>query len=362
MQKALDSTNGPKNTLDGPSMANSRRPPRATFSSTDSAFTGGSKRPQDYDGEPSYGIRASKRFRLDPGRSSDLVRLSQDDANDAESVSASTASNDDRRPKKKACTNGLRQNEYRSVATGSPHSRRRRNRNKPSVGARERRSSEGVRHSSELPRSTSPDELRNSSPPPVVSDILPQKPSALAKSSRPVQTHNRPGSLPFEAEKHRRKNPRHEEVSDDELANDDAKQGGKLKPQVSSNSAKSRSARLGPIMRLCQAVSGTHTFQPDKAVELVRDDSGSIWKLVTGNGKPVGWFPWLRLDAERMNKINHSFNSEIVVIHRPQTKTIPSTLVLRFEREKASRQFVLEVKEASETVKSEPKSAYVSLL
>ena len=174
-------------------------------------------------------------------------------------------------------------------------------------------------------------------------------------SSRPIQTSTKSGSLPFGAEKHRRKNvPVPEDISDDELANDETKQRGRTKPQTSSNSTKSRTARLGPKMRLRQAVTKSHIFQPETDLELVPNGSGTGWGVAKEDGKFIG-FPWLQLDAKRMNKIYHSPDSEVVVVYWPQTQSIPSTLVLKFEDKQASHQFRLRVEEASGTVKSEPK-------
>ena len=339
----LDGANRPINTLDRPPMANSQR----TFSSTDIAFSGASKKRQDYDRESTGGNRASKRLRSDPDSSRNAVRLSHDEANDAESIATSTASIDDRRPKQKVCSN---QDEFRKTSMGlSPSNGRRRNRGKYTPGTREQRSGEGLRRNSERPESASPDELRISSPPPIVSDIVPPGP----KSSRPIQTSTKSGPLPFGGEKHRRKNVPLEEISDDELAND-TKQRGRTKPPASSNSTKSRSARLGSKIRLRHAVSGTHIFQPGKDLELVRNDFGTAWGVVTEDGKPIG-HPWLQPDAERMTKMHHSPDSEIVVVYRPQARNIPAKLILKFEDEQASRQFRSEVEEASGIVKSEPK-------
>lgn len=348
VQKRLNNANAPVNTLDGPVVSNARNTPRTSFSSPDSAIAGGSKRRIDHDREATYGDRDPKRLRPN-GASRDTTRLSQDDAS-TESVGRSTASNDDRCPKK---VTQVRQAEFRSSNAGSPSSRRRRNRKRQSAGARQRRSSEGVHHGSEPPRSVSPDELQNSSPPHVESDLLPSKPAALPKSSRSVCAG--PKSLLFDAAKHFRKTVPLEDVSDDELANDASKQGAKARAQSFSNTTKSRTARHGLKIRLHEAVSGLQIFQPEKDVELVRDSSGTAWKLVTEDGKPIG-HPWLRLDVERMNKINYSPDSEIAIIHRPQAKHIASMLILQFEHKQASLQFILGVKSADAPIKLEEKS------
>ena len=82
---------------------------------------------------------------------------------------------------------------------------------------------------------------------------------------------------------------------------------------------------------------------------------------MTEDGKPIG-HPWLQLDVERMHKINYSRDGEIVEIYRPQAKNSPSTLILRFEHEQASHQFILGVKNAGAAVKLEEKSQWVLLL
>lgn len=354
MQKRLNNANAPVNTLDGPTVANARHGLRASFSSPDGTPAGGSKRRTGRDGELTHGHRDSKRLRPNPGSSRDAVRLSQDDGNDTDSVGKSTASNDDHHPKK---ITQVRQAEFRNCNVASQSPRRRRHRKRPSAGARERRSSVGVRRTSEPPRSASPDELQNSSPPRVESDLLPPKPAAVSKPSQdPIQ-------FPFEAANHLRKHRKQvvpEDISDDELANDDSKQRAKARSQ-SSNITKSPPVPHVPKIKLHQAVSGIHTFQPVKNVELVRNDSGTAWKLVTEDGKPIG-HPWLQLDVERMHKIHHSRDGEIVEIHRPQTKNSPSTLILRFEHKQASRQFILQVEKADAPVKLEARSRWVLLL
>ena len=335
-------------------MTNARQVPRTSVPGFARALGGGSKRRRDRDGESNYENRGLKRLRPSPA-SCEAVRLSQDDANDTESVGKSTISNEDRRPRK---TNQVRQEEFRSSQPGTPSSRRRRNRTRLSLGARERRHSGGVQHSPGLSRSMSPDELQNSSPPPVKSDLLPSTTSAMSKSSRPLHNYTGSSFLPFDAAKHRRKNVAHEDISDesdDELANDDAKQRARKKPQASSKVAQVQNTASNFIIRLHSAVSGKHTFQPERDVRLVLDEHGTSWSLVTEERKPIG-HPWLQLDVERMTRVVHNPHSEVVIIHRPQAKCIPAMLVLRFEHEKASRLFIRGVEKTGKPVKVEEKS------
>ena len=352
-QRRLDNTNAPVNTLDGPSKTNAHFP-RTSFSSTDSLLPGGSKRRQNSDRELTYENRTTKRHRANPTPTRGVVRLSQDDTDDVESVGKSTVSNDGSTPKKNGGKNHLRQNELRSSGIGTP--KHRRDRRKRSAGATGRRTGGSIRRNPEVLVSASPDELRNSSPPPVQSDLLPSKPVSLSKYPRPVPAPTKSSALPFEADKHRRKNAFHEDISDDELANNDAaKQDAKTKPQESSSNARARPARTDSKIRLRQAVSGIHIFQPENVVELVQDDSRSVWSLVTEEGKPIG-HPWLRIDVRSMLKINYSPDCEIVIITRSKTKTIPAMLVLQFEHNVSSEKFALEVKKNHETVKIELKT------
>lgn len=114
-------------------------------------------------------------------------------------------------------------------------------------------------------------------------------------------------------------------------------------------------------MRLRRAVSGSFTFEPESEVELVGSnaDNTMTWILATKEGKPPG-FPWLQLDASRINKVHCSPDSQIVMIHRPQSngpRHVPPKLVLEFESEQESSQFVLELKDTNPTIKIEAKPA-----
>lgn len=213
----------------------------------------------------------------------------------------------------------------------------------------------GVHRSSESPRSASPDELQNSSPLRVESDLLPPKPSKPSRTA-PASTQ-----FPFEAASHlrkHRKNVVHEDISDDELASSSSKQRARTRPQSFSKFTKSQPTPPTSKIQLHQAVSGTHTFLPEKNVELVRNDPRGVWKLVTEDGRRIG-HPWLQIDVERMHKIHHSQDSEIVEVYRPQAKNSPSTLFLQFEHKQASRQFILEVENAGAPVKLEEKPPWV---
>lgn len=291
-----------------------------------------------------------------------MVCLTQDDAHDAESIDRSITSNEGASSQKRENKVEIRQDELRSTASQGCTGRRRRTKaRKREIGkAAETRSIEGLRRSSEFPKSASPDELRNSPPPPVVPDILSPKPASSSKFSRPVQPRTGPASLPFEANNHRRQRAPPEEISEDELAHDDRRQGhGAKKLQSSSDSTARRSSRSDLKMRLRRAVSGSFTFEPESEVELVGSKTGDAtsWALATKEGKPSG-FPWLQLDASRINKIHYAHDSQIVMIHRPQSnglRQIPPKLVLEFNSEQESRQFVLELEETSPTIKFEAK-------
>lgn len=258
----------------------------------------------------------------------------------------------------------IRQDELRNTANLGSTGRRRRTkaRKRELERAAETRSIEGFRRGLEFPKSGSPDELRNSSPPPVMSDILPPKSTPLSKLSRPAQLRIGPVSLPLEVNNDRRQRAPPEEISEDELAHDGRKQGhGGKKSQSSSGSNARRSSRSDVKMRLRRAVSGSFTFEPESEVELVGSnaDNTMTWILATKEGKPPG-FPWLQLDASRINKVHCSPDSQIVMIHRPQSngpRHVPPKLVLEFESEQESSQFVLELKDTNPTIKIEAKPA-----
>lgn len=351
---------GPRNTIDR------RTPPtsiqsttRASFSSNDGGFLGNAQKRPNRDRESTYkdyGDRPTKRLRPNHTISRDLT---QDDDYDAESIDRSISSNEGPSSHKGENKVQIRQEELRNAASQGCTGRRRRTkaRKRELEKAAETRSIEGFRRGSAFPKSASPDELRNSSPPPVVSDVLPPKSALSAKLSRPAQSCTGLDSLPFEANNDRRQRAPPEEISEDELAHDGQKEahGGK-KLQTSSGSTARRSDLK---MRIRRAVSGSFTFEPESEVDLVgsNTDNTTSWTLATKEGKPSG-FPWLQLDAPRINKVQFAPDSEIVIIHRPQSngpKQIPPKLVLEFNSEQESHQFVVELQKTNPTVKFEQK-------
>ena len=355
--------NGAKNTIDRRTPPKSVRPTTsASFSSDDGVFLGHAQKRPNRDRESTYkhyGDRPTKRLRPNSSVSRDLM---QDDTYDAESIDRSISSHEGASSQKRENKVQIRQDELRKASSQGSSGRRRRTkaRKREIERAAETRSIEGFRRGSEFPKSASPDELRNSSSPPVVSDIFTPKPTASSKLTRPAQSLTGPASLPFEANNHRRQRAPPEDISEDELAHDDRKQGHRGKKlQASSGSTARRPSQSEVKMRLRRAVSGSFTFEPESEVELVgsKTDNATTWTLATKEGKPPG-FPWLQLDASRINKVQYSLDSQIVMIHRPQSngpRQIPPKLVLEFDSAQGSLQFVLDLVETKPTIKFELK-------
>lgn len=356
-QAGLNKT-GPRNTIDRRTPPTSvRSTARASFSSNEGGFLGNAQKRPNRDRQSiyrDYGDRPTKRLRPNPSISRDLT---QDD--DAESIDRSISSNEGPSSHKGENKVQIRQEELRNSASQGCTGRRRRTkaRKRELEKAAETRSIEVFRRGSAFSKSASPDELRNSSPPPVISDIIPSKPTSSSKLSRSVQSCTGPGSLPFEAKNHGRNRAPPEEISEDELAHDGRKQAHEGKKLQASSGSTAR--RSDMKMRMRRAVSGSFTFEPESEVDLVgsNTDDTTTWTLATKEGKPSG-FPWLQLDASRINKVQSAPDSEIVMIHRPQSngpKQIPPKLVLEFNSEQESHQFILELQKTNPTIKFEQK-------